>query len=410
MKRTLHLLLTLLLIISMVGCHAEEDPPAPTNDAGEGLVSIRALSSETSHAADGTRGPYKKEYAYDSTGRLMTFTHDTGELIESWDETLGSYITRSLPYDGTIDTLEQYTYDHQGGMIDYVFQQNDFDEDHTDPHRTFTYDSAGRPETLTYRADQDPAVTLEQRYSYHDSGALLRVQRSDGTSVDTVVDLSYDDQGRLTCACYHAETQILRIAYSYDQAGHVTEMTVSRLSDTSAGCQEATFTPLQTSEFAYDKNGQLNSRKTYDAEGYLTAAVICDYLPSGELDSVCYFAADGNLEDSFRYHYQDGQITCDWSHRGDDGETQEVALTYDQYGDLIRKDYADGSYVEYTYETLQVTAEQAATYERTQFLRDRMDLDGIRHEDTFGYDLLRDFYLLIPYPEAPLHQTDTLRP
>lgn len=410
MKRTLSLLLILLLTIPLFGCNEQQDPPAPTNHAGEDLVSIRVLTAEISHAADGTRGHYKKEYDYDSTGLLMTSTHDTGERIESWDETQSAYIIRYLPYDGTIDTLEQYTYDDHGGMIDYVYQQGDFREDHAAQRRTFTYDSDGRPQKLTYGLESDPSITQELHYSYDAGGALLEIRRQDGERADTLVDLSYDDQGRLIQVCYHADAQIRRVGYSYDQQGNITQVAVSCATDVVDGCQDATFEPFQTSEFAYDKTGKLNSRKTYDADGYLIAAVICDYLSSGDLDSVCYFAADGNLEDSFRYHYEGDQIICKWSHSDGDGEAQEMELTYDGYGDLIRMDYDDGSYVEYTYETLQVTAERAAAYQRTQFLRSGTDLDGVRRQDTFGYDILRDYYALIVYPEAPLHQTDTLRP
>ena len=404
MKRTTAMALALLLMSGLLGCAPKEsDAPGPV-DNGPELTTIDVLVCQRSYKADGTKGTYMIEYTYDTAGRLLTEEHDRGEEVEYWDKELGVLAYRSLPYDGTIDTLIQYGHDERGSLTSYTVTIDGDPQDAAAPGLTFDYDDQGHPQQLRY----DVIATGEKRtrsYRYDDQGHLIQVDEG----ADCLTDIAYDEAGQLTCVCYHYPEQIRRVCYAYDQEGRLSEM---RSSTAPGGVQHSDGIEFQlesTVEFAYDKNGDLASRKTYGADGYLLCAVICSYLEPGKLDSICYFASDGNLEDSFRYTYENGQTKCVWSHSGGDAEATYLELLYDEDGDLLRRTEDNGDYIEYEYRTLQVTPEEAELFRRTSALRTGVGQDGTIGPQGFGYLPLSSHYLLISYPTTPLHPTDALR-
>ena len=307
------------------------------------------------------------------------------------------------PYDGTIDFTVNYTYDHQGNLTNVVSTQPDWETDSTALKLHYTYGQNGIAQSLSY-TPSEAAEEVMLQFRYDDQSHLLHV---DGEK--PVCDFSYDDTGRLTLACYHNPEQIQQIQYTYDSEGNLISMQISSAPAHLTHSDRISFSLEKTTDFTYDKAGRLTNRKNFDADGLLTDSVVISYLPDGKKDSIWYFGQDGNLLDGFSFSYSAGQTTCIWAHSDKDGQPCTVELLYDELGNLIRRTEPSGNYVEYSYKPLHVTEEEAMLHYRSAFLRQQIDLDGVYTDLAFQYQPLSGFFLQIPYPDSPLHSTDTLR-
>lgn len=418
MRKRLAILLIIVLLLSSTACSGPEGASvqeAPSASKDDDFVTIYLLTSETEYKEDGTKGTYQETYTYDDMGNLLTKAYDEGGREEYWEEGDIFVSYRYLPFDGIIESQYQYEYDQNGSIINLYREDTDGRfEDYTYQGVTYQYGSDGRIETKTshYRLADGSAAekTWKTYYRYDENGNLYRIEEDVMDSDDLLLcaKFSYDKQNRLTQA-YSYQLEAARLCeYSYDDAGRLVSMNWSVTSYEEGIKESDTYSPSESYTFVYNENGDLISRKGYGWDGTLKSSVICEY-DSGKLASVCYYDGEDVLQDRFTYTYEsDGTVKCLYEHSYETFDSDLVStlvwdsyeLIYDEHGNLIQK-----GNVKYEYKAIRVTKAQAERYHRVQFLRNRMDADGI-NRGTFGYAPGCEPYALIPFPITSLYKND----
>lgn len=404
MKKLTAALAALCLSVSLFGCGGKGGDHSSISDSPsespEESVTLYLLSCATDYFADGSQGFSKTTYTYTEAGLPLTVQEDRGEVEALWDEELEVYIYRQTAYDGTVDASQTYTYDQSGQLTAQTFLPTEEQEDDAGWSYTYQYNADGRIEGCTAQSDTG---TAHMYYRYNEAGRLQTVEYSEdgGETQSTKAAFLYDEAGRLIQSRGYGEDSTWEYCYRYGENGELTLMTYSF--SESAGLDAITL--HRTTEFSYDEDGRLISRKQYDGNGDPIASVLCDYNATGKLISVCYFQVDGNLDDPFTFEYDaSGQTICVWTHK-DDTTTE---LIYDENGNLIRRTNPDGSYTEYEYQTIQVTQAQADKARQAAYLLGGADADG-ELSPLLSYRADSVYCILLPLPQVSLHQTDLLR-
>lgn len=364
MKRLIVLFLAACLTVGLAACGDEHegtttDPSAPVAQEDD-QVTVYLLRAETDYLADGTPGPRSVTCDYDDAGKLI-----------------GWQIRREQTEEGLSgDTAYGYTY---------------------------AYDQEGRLARCVMtvlEAEQEPQVH-QLRYRYDENGRLWQIVP--GEDHAPILELGYDDQGTLVSAVEQGEDRSIRCLYTYDLAGQLIQV------DYQTGGEEQDFALQIRAEFDYDDKGRVLCRSQYAPDDTLSGSVVCTYDSFGARTSVCYFAADGNLLDSFHYTYSlSGEATCRWTRKVGEEEGLVQELNYDKNGNLVRRTYEDGSYTVYTYQALELTQDQARRYRQYRHLVAGTEPNSIWNTqlgDSAGFG----YYALAPLPSAPLRETDLLR-
>lgn len=405
MKKLTAALLAICLSVSLFGCGSETEMNTGIShspaDSPEDLVTLYLLTCATDYLADGTQGFSKTTYTYTEDGLPLTVQEDWGTPEELWDEELEVYIYRQTPYDGTVDASQTFTYDQNGQLTAQTFLPAGEQEDDADWSYTYQYNADGRIEGCIAQSDTGTAHIY---YRYNEAGRLQTVECSEdgGETQITKAAFLYDEAGRLIQSRGYGENATWESRYRYGENGELTLMTYS-FAEAVVGLDALTL--LRTTEFSYDEDGRLISRKQYDSNGDPIATALCDYNAAGKPISVCYFQADGNLDDPFTFEYDaSGQTVCVWTHK-DDTTTE---LIYDENGNLICRTNPDGSYTEYEYQTLSVTQAQADKARQAAYLLDGVDADG-ELSPLLSYRADSGYCVLLPLPQVFLHRTDLLR-
>jgi YD repeat-containing protein len=291
---------------------------APDGFVREYVYGPNARLSELRETPPGAAKPAVLTFRYDTLGRVVDVTRD-GQTVESWlydDQAVAAdhvrRVTRTDAYGGktiqgldaegnvTVETnaageITRYRYDAagqltgwtdgRGGEVNFkrdelgriVEQRNSARQvlrfaydlsgrttlrDNGVNPATFTYDGAGRPESITYA----PAKSVPQvvRYSYDNEGRRSRAQTNEVTT-----DLVYDELDRIVRREQHfPQGRSEAVTYRFDVAGRRTELVTLRR-ETPKG----EWKTLQTTAYTYDARGRLAEMRT---DGTLAARYAYD--------------------------------------------------------------------------------------------------------------------------------------
>lgn len=396
MKKILSFLLAALMLLSISAC----TKPAPEEE----LVTIYVLTKEKEYRRDPADRMILHSqtlYTYDNGGNLLSTQQDRGDVIEIWNEDTMSFDYSPCHIDGTIDTTWEYRYDNHGTMVNYIWNDTYYGynrkEDYTNYVISYTYNEAGQIASMIKHGILLGGATSDETwttfYRYDKNGNLIRVE-SEQKNSDTLLlnnKFSYDEQNRLTQAFYYTFEHAQLFEYSYDDEGRLNALKYYYTSyGNGINEQDDTYRLLENTQFTYDEQGNLTSKKTYNQDGRLTSSTICEY-DSGKLTSVCSYALE-MLRDQYTFTYQ----AEDAEEGGYEVLCNGISLVYDENGNLIKK-ASNGAYsTTYEYTAMRVTKAQAERYRRIQYLKNHTEADG--STASFDYSIMQVHYALIPYP------------
>lgn len=305
---------------------------------------IYVVVSKSRYGRDGSLNQYTT-YEYDDCARLISKEIDYGEVEEVWDDELGIYVQISGEPGGDPAYVYEYEYDEYGNLIRRepnaggTFEvEYEYDED----GRFVSYQIEGSSEEYICEYDEDGNL-LSARTNYGD----YRVELGHT--------FTYDSQGRLKSETQYRRDCTILCEYHYD--GDLLSSVDYYQAPT---IPDADFEFLYSIEYEYDEDGRLEERSSenflysysYDKNGYLETVEI----------------------------YSEEQDTL-----------QEWEYTCDEYGNITCVEYSTGERVEWEYEEMTVTPEQAAAYRNQFFARERGSNGYFNYDSCF-------FYYLIPNP------------
>lgn len=334
-----------------------------------GMETVYVLTRETEYNADGLLlGEYS--YEYDEFARLTSVQYDyrmgryektavgeyMGIQIESSvyvvDETceIMTAYTEEFEYDDH-GNLAENTVDDRIGMGKYPYEYD------------YRYTKDGHIRKFSRElANVDLVLPSEYEVDCDENGNITRVTLV-GDSYNFVIgEYEYDREDRLVREIAYNKTNIaIRYDYSYEKdkiVGFERYVANGRAGD------ELDFNLNLEAEMEYGKHG-LTKLSFYDPEGKLIRE--CSYS----------YDSKGNLEEMF---YDD-----------------EAVCSYDKHGNIIRAETEDGCYIEYEYEKMRVSKQDAELYRRRSCMENWEYLSEYR-----GYDVPLAYYCLIPIPVVDL--------
>ncbi|WP_026733597.1 RHS repeat-associated core domain-containing protein [Fischerella sp. PCC 9605] len=262
-------------------------------------------------------------------GENLTFTY-SGDRITSVTDSTGR--TNSYSYDETGELLLSVT--TPGNEISFTYDDNFALTSVTNSNgtqATFEYDERGRLIEESFNAGAE-SIT----YSYDDNGGVTITNASGATT-----EISLNSRGQVS----QIQDALGRtFSVSYDTLGNPIRITApdnSTLTSTydDQGNLLSQINALgQRTEFTYEPNFELLESVT-DPRGN---AISYDYDELGNLVQIEY--ADGSSE-SFSYD-EKGNVVCSLNRRG-----EEITYRYNPRGQLLQQENADGTLLEYTYDS-----------------------------------------------------------
>lgn len=398
MKKVLSILLVAVMLLSMFAC----SKPAPKSDGD--LVTIYVRTKKNQYSRDLFGKPilaYQTTYSYDNAGNLLSEKLDAGDYIEIWNEDSMIYEYANCHINGTIDTSWEYQYDDHGTLVNYIWHDTysgfERKEDYTNHGITYTYNAAGQPESMTIHeillGGEASDETWSIFYRYDDNGNLIRVERENQNSDELILvnKFSYDEQNRLTQAFHYSLEHAQLFEYSYDDAGRLKTLNYSTTSYLQ-GINELddTYRLLKSTQFAYDDQGNLISKKEFSESGDLKKSTICEY-DSGKLTSVCTYVHEF-LERSYTFTYN-----AENAEGGYEVSFDNITLVYDEHGNLTKKMSSEGFGYTCEYTAMRVTKEQAEQFYRAEHLRNQKESGGFSDEP-LEFSILAYHLVQVPYP------------
>ncbi|MFO7602142.1 MAG: RHS repeat-associated core domain-containing protein [Candidatus Desulfacyla sp.] len=265
----------------------------------------------------------QRQYSYDTQGRLNQITYPGGSTQTRTYDDAGNLL-RSLHSAGP-DL--NYTYNNQNRLLtaeNIAFTYNETNQVRatTNPGTTFgaTYDDGGRVKTVTYASD-----LFTVTYTYDNRDLVTKVADS---LTNTVIDFSYDKDGRLTGM---TRSNSANTTFAWDATSHLTRL------------QHGALANLQ---YTYNAAGEV-TKLDYDLP--LDPA---EHLTSG-MDSFAYDEASQIATAGYAYDNQGRQTaspgqTFIWDGASRLTATTDAALTYNGLNDLLTRQ-TGGSTTHYYY-------------------------------------------------------------
>ncbi|WP_234018318.1 MULTISPECIES: DUF6531 domain-containing protein [unclassified Streptomyces] len=278
---------------------------------------------------------------YDKNNRLSSSTDELGRTTAYAYDADGNLLSRTSP----LGHRASWTYDDDGRRATAVDPRgNATGADPAQYTTTYGYDPAGHPTEVT-----DPLGGTTTT-AYDATGKVVEREDADGRTTS----YGYDDLDRLTevTAPGGAVT-----TYGYDQLGNLTERTDANDHVTAYGYDAvhrltSVTDPLdRETAYAYDAEGHVTGKTTprgttgytYDPRGLLTAIDYSDTTPDASFgyDDAGQLTARANSEVVEDFVYDEV---------GNLSSTRGFAYTYDAAGQMLTREYADGSTFAYTYD------------------------------------------------------------
>ncbi len=237
-------------------------------------------------------------FTYDTNGNPATMTTPQGTWTFSYStngdlltETSPAGWTRTLTYDASNNVVSDVTTDSAGNVL----FQDTITRDSSGNPLTVT-DASGATTTTTYTSTNQVATQTDpsgvtQTYSYDTAGNPTVVQDTLGGAVDTTynsqeqateqdftssasaplrVDATYTSTGQVATLTYYADlagtTVLGSVQYSYDTAGHVTEL--KALDGSGAVLEDYVYSYNTAGQLLSEtRNGVVDATYSYDAAG-----------------------------------------------------------------------------------------------------------------------------------------------
>lgn len=359
MKKLAAALLALSMGVSLAACGAEDRTP-PAQKQNEATVTLYALTEDRKYSADG-RLLQQYRYSYDSRGLLTGMEVDMLEFEAGWNEELQVYEYVMSPCDGKIDRKCTASYNAEG-YLSYWENNRLSDENGTlqmEPGRrhTYQYDEKGRPVFYEVEFTDDQGQLCRNdgdHYEYDAQGKLLRMFRitPEGEELD-VARMEYDREGRITSFFLDSDRNYHQ-SYTYED-GLLTRVELSYVQGT-----ETTLQHYLT--YTYDEQGNFLTRTQFDPDG--TQTWLQTYV----------------------HTYEDGRL--------DTTVTNGNTFHYDANGNITRVDTEDGGYHAYSYQTLQVTPEQAQRGQMQWYYKQGDEIQWLMLELPMEYNHCIENYFL----------------
>lgn len=330
---------------------------------GSDKVTLYVLTAKTEYI-NGI--PYKRtEYTYDNAAQLLMIKEDLGKIIRVWSTELGIYQNEYQPYDGEVDDISEFGYDEAGNL---TFRKDDEFYRHGFEY-TYVYDADGRIESCTTRNLHYQRDMCVHSFDYDFDGNILSISeqsRVAGALSLPADQFQYDSDGRLIQETIHEARSSRSIKYFYqdDLLIRAECYHIDREADNA-------LTLLEYMDFAYDNSGRLLKITRYNW--------------------------DDSIEDRIHYAYDaEGHLI---SRSG--GEYPEV-YECDKHGNIVRVDFVEGSWFEYEYKAIHVTAQQAEAYRNRQRILNYIYLeDYIDYSHILGYSLIPNPLWELPFRHLP---------
>lgn len=257
-----------------------------------------SIGNKTSVTAPGTDSPQITSYAYDTAGNKTSETDPVGNSTTYSYDALGHMLSVTVPGTDSIETTS-YTYDANGNRLTATDAKNNV--------TSWTYDVLNR---VVSEAGQDGKI---KHNTYDASGNVTSDTATDGS----VTNYTYDSLNRQTQASY-SDGKV--VTYQYDTVGNRTTMTDS--------------TGITTYEYDNDNN------------------LIQQTDPSGKVTTYNYDALNRLIGKeiggkSFTYNYG-SQGTLD---NMIDSNNLTTSFGYDNNKNRTGINYANGTKINYTYDT-----------------------------------------------------------
>ncbi len=275
------------------------------------------------------------DYAYDFVGnRTCTAYTENGRTVSAY----GTYDFRGnvLTETNALGNTRTVTYDAIGRKI----AESDFKGNAT----TYAYDAAGR--LLISSAPLDGAARSVVKYTYDSAGNVTRqMQSAEAVGAETpvwrTVEYVYDDRNRVTDIAQTAdETHKVWTHYAYNEAGDLTDIYTGLSMKWSLAVNPETYSHAR---YVYNNRGKATSLTdalgqtetyVYDALGYLIEATGRD----GKVTRYTYTGLGKPLTEAI------------YASAAANAPAAETVYTCYKNG-LTRSITADGSTVQYTYDT-----------------------------------------------------------
>lgn len=291
MKKWLPLLLVLLL--GLTAC--KEDHSVIQKDTVTVYLPVAKITYD-----DSDQILNQVTYTYDERGLLLTESIDLPESFSEWDDSSSSYITTYMPCDGVADQVYTYSYDEQGNLTSYRYDDSTggyalsrytytYGEDskilsfrreyidtiwkrNSDVTYTVEYDGAGNAVRLT-SVDENGEAVVHGEYSYDAQGNLITAVLYKDTPGKYTYNFTYNESGALTS--FTDSSKLFDYRYSYNEDGLLIceENTVSTGAPIEYTYQDGVLSGVQQGEdkFLLDENGNATQiagqapRYTYQA-------------------------------------------------------------------------------------------------------------------------------------------------
>ena len=401
--------------VGVIEGHVQRRTTRYTYDSRLNLVAVGLPDPQTGAAAPisnnpATCAPRNLCYAYDASGNQIKITNPLGEITRFQYNAYGRPTSMTDPL-GQVTT---FAYDARGNFLDLrdtlgvMGGYSNYDRHGTpqtrylgaDPARAtqYTYDQYGNVER-----EVDPLGYVTYYADYDTFGKVGLITQPSGTGIDRVVDLDYDDLGRVVQSTLSegdgGDTQV-RVAYAYDLNGNQTLMRDETTGWSSSytyyyNNQVKSVTQPDGSTVAYtydwrgnpltetDQAGHI-TRYTYDLAGNVTSVTTADGTPQSATTRYEYDLAGRQIKNIDAA----GQVTQRQYDAADrlrfliepGNETERsTEYRYDAAGRLDTLVDETGIQTKYTYDARRFLTDVTYAYGTTDAQSEQHEHDGLGH-------------------------------
>lgn len=258
-------------------------------------------------------------FSYNKSGFLQACTYSNGDELIRRDVNL---------YDDRGNRIEESRYDSNGELV---------------YKNTYQYDLRGNQvEKVVHDYRGKPEFRINTLYNEH--GDVLKITKtyiSLPAPAKTLVENSYDDQGRLIEERMSNLTGPVRIVHRYDKAGNKIE----------SGMYASKKRMLERETYMYDEKGRMTENSIFEGQDFLRIKISMSYDDKGHLIMKSRYSTDGQLLErethEFEYDTFDNLVMEKHQkfHAGADQSSEmHIYSNFDENGNWLKKlYYRDGS-------------------------------------------------------------------
>lgn len=311
-----------------------------------------------------------------------------------WEKTVTFYVPteQRVYFNGELDHTILYQYDDRARVVRAEMVQEHATYGTYSEITEFTYDEHGTiskivGETVCQDANIHfgPYIT-EYTLTYTDDRLTSYTRNEEGDYEYPTAEFEYDSKGRITQINYVYESEEMKALtgreewqkYVYDKKGNLIQ---------EYGCYRQRNSELAYKsiinylEYGYDKDGKLT---TIDWKFHLSEELMsADQV--GELEF-------SDRDQFFLYYDTEGKLACvnkqeEITHDGSPSTVySNPDNTFDEHGNLIRFQYGNRGYIEYTYQAMEVTESDARMARQLMNSREiSLEFKGCAYMDPLSY-------------------------